>query len=370
MFMIKFIRAAAAIMLMTMVVITTSCRKITGGGVELTTYTPQDITNTTAVCGCEVVAEQGVELTEIGVCWSENKSPTFADSHLSTWDCDEPFMTTITDLKPNTLYHVRAYALRDSEYFYYGMDKSFFTKAQGHGSDTDKNPVISINADRTAIPSGETVAVTIQAHANASTQKDIRTVKFDVVHNGENVYTDTFEVNAATYSNVIELRFTGSEGDTFEVSATATDIVDKTATATVTITIDVGALLLVERPFEWFRYGGEVGYGLAEFGLEWRSNQSKAVYAVIKPVADAKLYKLTTSAYEAATTESEKQAAFEGLTEISQWKEFNVAGASTQTLDKVLGTFYQGKYHLIHITNGTCTAGNYGMDVTISGMAK
>ena len=123
--MIKFIRAAAAIMLMTIVVITMSCRKVTSSGVVLTTYAPQDITDTTAVCGCEVTVEQGIELTEIGVCWSENQNPTVADSHLSTRNCDEPFMTTITGLKPNTRYRVRAYALRGSDYFYYGMNKTF-----------------------------------------------------------------------------------------------------------------------------------------------------------------------------------------------------------------------------------------------------
>ena len=230
-------------------------------------------------------------------------------------------------------------------------------------------PTITMNADKTSIASGETVAFTIQADASAESQKDLKDVKFDVVCNGDNIYTNTEEVNAATYSNVYELKFDGNNGDEFVVTATVTDVAGKTKSATVTVTIEAAAALLVEAPFTWTRNGGNPGTGLEEFGLQWNSNNSKATYAVIEPVAGAKLYELTTSAYTAATTEAEKEAAFEGLTEISQWKEFDVTGAATQTLDKVLGTLYNGEYHLIHITKGEINS-TKGYIFTLSGMAK
>lgn len=241
---------------------------------------------------------------------------------------------------------------------------AFFASCNGGG-----DPTITLNADKTSIASGETVAFTIQADANAETMKNITTVKIDVVLNSENLYTDAFEVNAATYSNVVELKLEGNEGDAFEVSATATDEAGKTAKATVTVTIEAGALVLVESPFTWNRHGGDAATGLDTFGLEWNSNNSKAIYAIITPAAGAKLYRFTTAQYVAALTQSLKEALFEGATEITEWKEFNVAGQQQQDLDVVLGTEYQGVFHLIHITHGEYSTFK-GTDATITGMAK
>jgi hypothetical protein len=102
-----------------------------GGGltisdVVVTTYTPQDITCFSAVCGGDAIVTQGLSLTEIGVCWSTSPKPTADDAHLSTEKWDKPFVCTITELSPETKYYVRAYALRGLEY-YYGEEKSFET---------------------------------------------------------------------------------------------------------------------------------------------------------------------------------------------------------------------------------------------------
>lgn len=93
----------------------------------VTTYTPQDISYTSAVCGGDVIVTQGLSLSEIGVCWSNEEKPTMEDSHLSTTDWHNPFVCTLTGLNPGTIYHVRAYALRGLE-CYYGEDKSFSTE--------------------------------------------------------------------------------------------------------------------------------------------------------------------------------------------------------------------------------------------------
>ncbi len=125
--------------LVTMLVVTMSCKKSsdsasndggdgTSSDVRVTTYTPQDITATTAVCGGDAIVTQGLALSEIGVCWSAENNPMVGDSHLSTTEWDAPFVCTITGLEPNTKYYVRAYALRGLEY-YYGGEKSFTTSA-------------------------------------------------------------------------------------------------------------------------------------------------------------------------------------------------------------------------------------------------
>ncbi len=100
--------------------------------VQVTTYKPADVSESTAVCGCSVEVLQGLSLTKIGVCWSTSKNPTASDNKLSTETWDEPFVCTLTGLSSGTTYHVRAFALRGLEY-YYGEDKTFTTLGNGGG---------------------------------------------------------------------------------------------------------------------------------------------------------------------------------------------------------------------------------------------
>ena len=127
-------KAVAALMLMTAVTFfATGCNKENDDSdVRVTTYTPQDITQTTAKCGGDAIVTQGLSLSELGVCWSTSSKPTVEDAHLSTVNWNEPYVCTITGLEPSTKYHVRAYALRGLEY-YYGEDKSFTTEGSNGG---------------------------------------------------------------------------------------------------------------------------------------------------------------------------------------------------------------------------------------------
>ena len=109
-----------------MVVVFIDCKK-TDSDVKVTTYTPQDITATTAKCGGDVIVAQGLTLSGLGVCWSTERNPTVADSKLSTTNWNAPYVCTITNLEPSTNYHIRAFAIRGLEY-YYGEDVSFTTQ--------------------------------------------------------------------------------------------------------------------------------------------------------------------------------------------------------------------------------------------------
>ena len=119
--------------LLLMLVFAISCNKPENNGdgnndsdVRVTTYTPQDVTATTVICGGDAIVTQGLSLTEIGICWSKEQNPTADQLHLSTTVWNEPFVCKITNLEPDTKYYVRSYALRGLVY-YYGEEKSFTT---------------------------------------------------------------------------------------------------------------------------------------------------------------------------------------------------------------------------------------------------
>lgn len=107
-----------------------------GGGahatVTVTTYNPTDITSTEATCCADVTAENGSNIRELGICWGTSAYPTIENRHLSTTTWNSPFICTISDLTPETRYHVRAYALDGTSYVY-GDDKSFTTLPEGGG---------------------------------------------------------------------------------------------------------------------------------------------------------------------------------------------------------------------------------------------
>ena len=101
--------------------------------ITVTTQTPTEITATTAQCGASVTVIGEAQIAELGVCWNTTANPVASDSHLSTTNVGGTFTCTLTDLQPETEYHVRAYILYESEY-QYGQDLSFTTLADNGGS--------------------------------------------------------------------------------------------------------------------------------------------------------------------------------------------------------------------------------------------
>lgn len=95
-------------------------------GVTVTTADPTFITSTTATLGAEVAADDPGLLLELGVCWSQTGTPSVDDQSAQTYRCSQPYQCFITDLEPNTEYHVRGYAKYGTEYCY-GDEKTFTT---------------------------------------------------------------------------------------------------------------------------------------------------------------------------------------------------------------------------------------------------
>ena len=68
-------------------------------------------------------------ITRYGFCWSESPNPTVAAHVVNLGDCVEPksFEAVMTDLQPNTLYYVRAYAENNAGLVYSSTELSFTT---------------------------------------------------------------------------------------------------------------------------------------------------------------------------------------------------------------------------------------------------
>jgi uncharacterized protein (TIGR02145 family) len=94
----------------------------------LTTAAISSFTQTTAVSGGNITADGGGFVTARGVCWSTTADPTTADSKTTTGSGTGVFVSNITGLIPNTLYHVRAFAT-NSKGTGYGEDVQFTTSA-------------------------------------------------------------------------------------------------------------------------------------------------------------------------------------------------------------------------------------------------
>ena len=110
--------------------------------VVVTTAAPTFITGSTATCGAEVTADEAGLLLELGVCWSTAEKPTIDGLCSKTYKCSQPYTCFISNLEPNTVYHVRGYAKYGTEYVY-GDEKTFSTL----GSDAPTaSPVTTLEA--------------------------------------------------------------------------------------------------------------------------------------------------------------------------------------------------------------------------------
>jgi len=77
---------------------------------SLTTNAVTNITINSVTTGGSVTKDGGKEVITYGVCWGTSNSPMISGSHSTDGKGTGSFSSTITDLTPNTLYYVRAYA--------------------------------------------------------------------------------------------------------------------------------------------------------------------------------------------------------------------------------------------------------------------
>ena len=76
----------------------------------VTTSVVSDITDSSAICGGNVMYDGGAEVTARGVCWSTSPNPTIEDNHTMDGSGTGSFTSSLTGLVINSIYYVRAYA--------------------------------------------------------------------------------------------------------------------------------------------------------------------------------------------------------------------------------------------------------------------
>jgi uncharacterized protein (TIGR02145 family) len=123
----KIIASLTLICLIFGIVIINSCKKEPVIP-TLTTSAVIDITINSATAGGSITKDGGAAVTARGVCWGTTANPVISGSHTSDSKGTGSFTSSLTDLTPNTDYHVRAYATNKAGTAY-GADVTFTTTA-------------------------------------------------------------------------------------------------------------------------------------------------------------------------------------------------------------------------------------------------
>lgn len=100
-------------------------------GLDQPTVTTSNVTNITAssaTCGGNVTADGGSYVTERGICWGTSNLPTIDGSHQAMGQGNGTFTCNMSNLEPNNVYYVRAYATNNRGTAY-GEQKQFTTSS-------------------------------------------------------------------------------------------------------------------------------------------------------------------------------------------------------------------------------------------------
>jgi len=122
----NIIRISRVILLIPSIFLIHSCKKEKPSPPVITTTVVTAISYTTATSGGEVTDDGGADVTSRGVCWNTSINPTIVNSKTTESGGSGSFISNITQLTPNTMYYVRAYAT-NSAGIGYGNQVTFTT---------------------------------------------------------------------------------------------------------------------------------------------------------------------------------------------------------------------------------------------------
>ncbi len=191
----------------------------------VTTAEPTEITAISAVSGGSITSNDGsyVFVLEKGICWATHPNPmVMNDFFTENGNGAESFTAEMTDLSPNTVYYVRAYAVT-LDGTYYGDDFNFTTH-DGGGNNVPEgaiNGLFSINANGDQVyfsqgnlqyqPSTNTWRFANNQYDILITSEDM-TSYWDMGINGGYYYADVSSQYTSSYNGWIDLFGWGTSG--------------------------------------------------------------------------------------------------------------------------------------------------------------
>lgn len=129
-----------------------SCSKKGANLPVLTTDNVTGITLTTAISGGNITDDGGASIESRGICWGTSNNPTIGDNLITVGSGTGSFTANLTNLSPNTLYYVRAYAT-NSVGTSYGNQVTFTTEQTSVATLT--TVVVSLITSTTAVSGGD-----------------------------------------------------------------------------------------------------------------------------------------------------------------------------------------------------------------------
>ena len=230
----------------------------------VSTFQVTNITQTTATCGGNVVADGGVDVTMRGVCWSTTPYPTTEDSKTEDGNGTGVFTSSLTGLDANTTYYIRAYATNEIGTSY-GNEVSFTTE-QNPDLPTVITTAITNITQTSATSGGEVTAdggspVTVRGicwstSTNPTLANSFSTngsglgsfvSQMDGLEENTKYYVRAYATNSAGTSYGNENSFTTGQTITSPTVTTddVTNITQTTATSGGNVTSDGGATVTV-----------------------------------------------------------------------------------------------------------------------------
>jgi uncharacterized protein (TIGR02145 family) len=228
---------------------------------SLSTNPISDIGPTSATSGGNVTSDGNADILVRGVCWDTRKSPTTNDTRTTDGYGIGSFTSNITQLKPNTLYYVRAYAI-NNEGTSYGNQITFTTNlfsvptltttsvsgitqtAAVSGGDITNAGGVEVT-ERGVCWSTHTVPAVADSKTNSGTGEGTFTSNITGLTGNTKYYVRAYATNSEGTGYGQELTFTTSP--LLPVVTTADPVATSTTTGTCggTVTSDGGSSITV-----------------------------------------------------------------------------------------------------------------------------
>lgn len=164
--------------------------------VTLTTTPATSITLNSAVSGGNITSDGGESVIARGVCWGTTLNPNTSGNHTTDGTGTGSFISQLTGLSSNTLYHIRAYATNSSG-TYYGSDLQFTTL-------TPTLSVTPLNQNVSAAAGNTTFTVTSNSNWTATSNSAWCTVTTSGSGNG--IISASFTANNSATARVATIQ--------------------------------------------------------------------------------------------------------------------------------------------------------------------